>query len=206
MILSRGEHVFPATDRRGILRAGLAAGLPLGLAACGARSANCGGEGWSIARIESGKFFDCFQSSVLSDVAELIIGTGERPSVSEANVLGTIDAMIDEWAGPTLKAGLSRLPGQIDQAAIDRFDQSYANLPEDRRFAVLEAYDRQAFDDPGTTANTAYLEFKRMLLKIYTTSAQANSEYVRIPGAYLGDLSRDEYVALLRERAENFSG
>lgn len=180
--------------------------IPLAISACAGPTSQCDASSWEIARLEAGKFFDCYHISVLSDVAGLIIESPERPNASDTQVVSGIDDMIGDWAGPALKVRLARLPNYLDIYALSSAGEIYPFLPQDTRRRVLAGFDAAAFADRQTDASIAYREFKSLLLRFYLSSADANRDYVRVPGGYYGDLSESEYNALLRERAERFAG
>lgn len=163
--------------------------LPLGLAGCAPAALDCDTSGWAIAPRSAGQFFDCYQMSVLGDVADLIVGAGARASAQDAGVIGYIDGMMDGWAGPALKARLSRLPGYLDSFSADHAGRNYPSILGETRQQTLAGFDADAFAEQGTDASTIYREFKSLLLHVYFSSAETNRDYVGLPGMYDGDLS-----------------
>nr|WP_298894684.1 gluconate 2-dehydrogenase subunit 3 family protein [uncultured Altererythrobacter sp.] len=144
--------------------------------------------------------------SIFSDVASLIVGEGDWPSVEDTRAVRFIDGMIEEWAGPKLKARLTRLPGQLDRFAEKLFKRSYAFLEREKREQVLSEFDALAFSKPQLEESIGYREFKTLLLKVHLSSAEANRDFVRVPGTYHGDLSADQYFEMIRDKAESFAG
>lgn len=197
--------LLPATRRRFLGVFALSTG-PAYLAACAPGAVVCDTTSWTITPKAAGTFFDCHQMSVLSDAAELIVAHGDAPTVHATGAMSYIDGMIDDWAGPSMKGRLARLAGYLDDFANTTIGQPYTQLPIDARTQLLADFDEQSFADRESETGEAYTDFKSLLLKVYFTSEENNREYVRIPGEYLGDLSQEEYIALLRARAENFEG
>lgn len=180
--------------------------FPLAMSACAGRTSQCNARNWEIAPQGAGKFFDCYHMSVLGDVADLVVESPDRSSASDTQVISDIDDMISDWAGPGLKVRLARLPNYLDIYALSSVGEMYPFLPRDKRTHVLASFDAAAFAEPETDASTAYRAFKSLLLRFYLSSAETNPDYAHVPGGYYGDLSESQYQALLRERAEGFTG
>ena len=195
----------PDPTRRAFL--GLcASGIPIGLVACSPGEVVCDTSGWMLPAKPAGSFFDCLQMSVMSDLANLIVGQGDWPTADDAAVVSYLDQIFADWAGPELKARLSRMPEQMDRFSVDQRARAYVQLDQADRAKLLAKYDAKAFEDRTAEASATYIEFKSLVLNIYNKSAEANRDFVRVPGAYLGDLSASEHLELLRDKAEGFTG
>ncbi len=190
--------------RRNFLRICCVSGVPIGLAACAPAVTGEAGA-WALTKRSSGSFFDAGQMSVLSDMAELIIGDGPWPSASDADCVTFLDDMLGEWAGPILKARLSRLPAQLNRFSIRQQLRSYVYLDQPVRAQLLADYDELAFSDRSSEASVSYREFKSLVLKIYNTSTEMNADYVRVPGTYFGDLSETQQLGLVRDKSEGLA-
>jgi hypothetical protein len=158
-----------------------------------------------VALWAAGSFFDCHQMSILSDIADLIVGEGDWPTAGDAGVVTYLDQIFGEWAGPGLKVRLSRMPEQLDRFAVEQHGSAYVRLDRSKRSQTLSDYDAKAFKDREAEASTTYREFKSMVLKIYNTSAEANRDFALVPGAYLGNLSSSQHLELVREKAMGFA-
>ena len=205
VITSYDQTLSNGLPRRRFLVTCGASAVPAFLSACAPAVTVCNPRGWSIPLKPSGSFFDCQQISLLSDVANLLVGDGDWPSAEDAGVIPYLDTIFGSWAGTILKARISRLPGQIDRFAIQRLGRSYAFLDHALREGVLIEYDNLAFAKRSSEASIGYLQFKQLVLKIYGTSELTNRDFVRVPGNYLGNISAEQLSALLREQAEGLA-
>ncbi len=184
----------------------LAGGGSFGLAACGPGEVVCEIGNWALPVKPAGVFFDCLQMSVMSDAANLIVGEGKWPTADDAQVVTYLDQIFGEWAGPDLKMRMSRLPEHLDNFAVQQQGRAYVQLDQEMRSETLSRYDAAAFADRKDEANATYIDFKSLVLKIYNTSAEANRDFVLVPGEYIGNLSASEHLELVRTKALDFAG
>ncbi len=196
---------FQAT-RRSFLRVCGVGSIPFGLAACAPGEVVCEVGNWALPVKPAGVFFDCLQMSVMSDAANLIVGDGDWPTADDAHVVTYLDQIFGEWAGPDLKVRMSRLAEHLGNFAVQQQGRAYVQLNQEQRLQTLRQYDAAAFADRKDEANATYIEFKTLVLKIYNTSAEANRDFVLVPGEYIGNLSASEHLELVRAKALEFAG
>lgn len=145
-------------------------------------------------------FFDDSQSAILLDVADILIPRTDTPGALDSNTILYIDQLMTTWAGAETKAGLLSFIDELNAQSIARYQTPYLDLSAAQKFDLLDEIDRNSFGDPTDTEFAAnYRRLKRLVFHVHYTSEAANSDFVLIPGQYLGDLSEAEYAALIDE-------
>lgn len=139
----------------------------------------------------AGRFFTAGEMALLAAVATIMIPATDTPSAGEVNVHGVIDGLMVDWAAPATQAQFRAVLAAIDKVG-------FTALGPKAQADWLARRDAQAFaaDDPD------YRRLKQLIFYAYFTAAGADPDYVRIPGAYHGDLSLAEYRHLVAERRE----
>lgn len=152
-------------------------------------------EGTIAAPGAAGHFFTAGEMALLAAVATTVIPATDTPSAGEVNVQGVIDGLMVDWAVPATRAQFRAALAAIDKAAGGN---GFTALDPTAQADWLARWDAQAFagDDPD------YRRLKQLIFYAYFTAEGADPDYVRIPGAYHGDLSLAEYRHLVAERRE----
>lgn len=152
-------------------------------------------EGTDVKPGAAGRFFTAGEMALLAAVATTMIPVSDTPGAAEVNVHGVIDGLMVDWAVPATQVQFRAALAAIDKAAGS---SGFTALNPKVQTDLLTRLDTQAFagDDPG------YRRLKQLIFYAYFTAAGADPDYVRIPGAYHGDLSLAEYRHLVAERRE----
>jgi len=123
------------------------------------------------------------QFALLEQVCEVIIPTTDTPGAIVAGVPVFIRQMIDEWGSEDSRAELIGVLEAVEKLAWSRFGAAYVELPPERRFEVLNAFDSQRL----ATQDPAYRKFKHLvLIGYYQSEVGATQEwrFELVPGAW----------------------
>ena len=151
--------------------------------------------------VTDGDFFDAHQLSLLSEVAEIMIPRTETPGATDAQVATVIDQLMLTWAGTSTKATLPSLLASFDERAQGAHGMAFLELSLEQRTGIVESLDQRSFSDSPPDDAEAYKKLKFLVFRVYSTSEEAGTNYVPVPGLYDGNLTLDEYNALMEERA-----
>ncbi|MEO1553091.1 MAG: gluconate 2-dehydrogenase subunit 3 family protein [Pseudomonadota bacterium] len=150
-----------------------------------------------------GQSFDFFTpqlAAILLDVAEIMIPTTDTPGAADSQAGLYLDQLMLNWASQASQLAVVSAVRAFDEMALKETDQSYLDLPAEERETLVAATDVASFDaDADTDEAAAYRMFKRLIFHIHYSSEAANPDFVLIPGQYRGDLSEQEYSALVEE-------
>lgn len=151
---------------------------------------------------EKGQYFSAQELTLLNDIAELMLPPTDTAGAADANVAAVLDGMMISWASENIRKQFKRAIMAFDIAAQNLHKTSYEFLTYDKRLNVLIDFDTSAFKKPTSDqANSQdYRHLKELIFLIYYSSEEANDSYVAIPGEYFGDLTQNEYEALMSER------
>lgn len=161
-----------------------AAGLPVG-AYTGTR----------VSPGAAGRFFTAPEMASLAAVADTMIPATTTPGALDANVHGVVDGLMLDWALPATQAQFRAALADIDRQAGPA---PFPALSATQRLSLLTRIDAEAFAGQGP-APLAYRRLKQLIYLAYFTSDGADPDYVRVPGAYHGDLSWAQLRDLVRE-------
>ncbi|WP_395344425.1 gluconate 2-dehydrogenase subunit 3 family protein [Ningiella sp. W23] len=149
---------------------------------------------------EPGQFFNAHELTVLADIAEIMIPKTDTPGATEAHVIPVLDALMLTWAGKETKAQYRAIVRQVEQLSLNTFKSAYVESTFQDREALITQLDERAFENTSSEISANYRKLKEMIFHIYYTSKEANPDYMLIPGAYKGCLSKEEYEAMVDER------
>lgn len=150
---------------------------------------------------QHGQFFDAGELTILNDVTEIMIPRTDTPGAQDAEVAAVVDAMMLTWASKTTGELFRQTIGSFDDAAIKQAGGHWCSLPHGQRTAIVEAIDQAAFADGAGDEQLGYRRLKELVFHVFSTSPQGSRDYVPIPGSYEGNLTLDEYEALMQERS-----
>ena len=150
---------------------------------------------------KDGDFFTADQLTVLNDIAETMIPRTDTPGAADAQVAAVIDKLMLTWAGEETKVRFPGLLNAFDRRSRATFGSPYIEVMPEERFAVVESFDHASFSDEPPDEAADYRKLKYLVFRVFYTSQEGSAPYVPVPGQYNGDLTLDEYEALIGERA-----
>lgn len=173
--------------------------LAIGGAGAAAAFAGCANEPerTQVVRGAAGRFFSAGEMAILSDVAEIMIPETETPGANAANVHGFVDGMMADWASTATKGQLKLALALFDDLGGGSGAGRFLSLPLKSRIERVSSIDATCFAAPDTPDSKAYQRLKWLVFEGYWTSKEANPDYRLHPGVYKGDLTWNEYRALL---------
>jgi len=145
-------------------------------------------------------YFNEKQAAALTDLADIMIPQTDTPGAVASATIPYIDKMLPDWADADTKDKFAYMGELLDRLAKQQGHADYLAAPRPVREALVENLDEQAFAKPSEPASIAYRKVKGLIFHIHYTSAQANPDYVLVPGEYRGNLSYAEYRKLVDER------
>ena len=151
-----------------------------------------------------GIFFMSDELTLLVDVAEMMIPRTSTPGATDANVMPVLDAMMATWAGKKTQKQFKELPIQINLIAQQTYQMPYLTLSPERRFALLETLDQDAFASPELALSQSYRHFKFIVFHIFYSSEEANPNYSMMPGGYRGCLSEEEFNRITKQKRVDY--
>lgn len=162
----------------------------------------CSAPDTGLVHIDSdGQFFIASELTRLNDIAEIMIPRTETPGAADAEVAAVVDGLMLTWAiGPT-REQFRRTLAAFDSKAQSEFGKGYDKLMPDERLALLEMVDAAVFSDTPPDDADDYKRLKELIFRVFYTSEAGSADHVPIPGGYHGNLSLEEYQALMEERA-----
>lgn len=164
--------------------------------------ASCSNPDLQIMGFESdGQFFTARELAVLNDVAETMIPRTDTPGAQDAEVAAVVDGLMLTWAVESTQEQFRRVLEGFDDKAREQFGASYGELSSEDRFAVVDAIDSAAFAEDAPEEAEDYKKFKELIYRVYYTSEEGSAGHVPVPGGYYGNLTLEEYDALMEERA-----
>ena len=170
------------------------------LAVAGISLVACDGNVFGIEPDDGLSQFSPDQRAVLQEVADIMIPQTETPGALASNTVGYIEGLMKDWAAQDTKEVFARFPALLDKQAKESGAAAFMSADRETREQLLEAMDDAAFDKPPPSWAEDYRKIKALVFEIHYTSAEANPDFVLIPGTFRGDLTLDEYEALVQER------
>lgn len=164
----------------------------------------------TIASLPHGAFFDAHQMSLLTDVTAFILPVPPAAESADAGTIAFLDTLMTGWAVASSRRNMLSVVDQIELAAVAMHGAPYVTLKTDKRRAVVKLVDAAAFgegvladQEPGKSRAWRY--YKELAFVLFDRSQAGDPTYVRVPGFYSGDMSREDYLQALRDNAENFT-
>lgn len=151
-----------------------------------------------------GMFFTSDELTLFVDVAELMIPRTSTPGATDAHVMPVLDAMMSTWAGERTRKQFKALSVQIELIAQQTYQMPYMTLTPERRFALIETLDKEAFASPALSLSQSYRHFKYIVFHIYYSSEEANPNYSMMPGGYRGCLPEDEFNRITKQKRVDY--
>ena len=191
----------PVTRRLLLSRSGLAlAGFPLATSATNAFGRPVEGIEVVVDPADGYLYFNDAQVAVLNDVADIMIPETDTPGAIASATIRYVDRMMTDWADGDTKAKFAYFIEMMDKMAQADGHASYLNMPRDAREMLVDKVDAEAFANRKEMPSIAYRKVKSLIFHVHYSSAEANPDYVLIPGGYYGNLSYEEYRQLIDER------
>lgn len=144
--------------------------------------------------------FSARQGAILADVADIMIPETDTPGAIASGTVQVMDQLMGSWADDETRTMFAALPDALDLMAKDHGGTEWLTLAKPLREKLLTALDAASFSRTKPAIAPAYRKVKGLVFHVHYTSAEANPDYVLIPGGYYGNLSFDEYRALIEER------
>ncbi len=163
--------------------------------------AHVGASGGIAEVAHDGAFFDAAELTILNDISEIMIPRTDTPGAQDAEVAAVVDAMMLTWASKQTGEMFRHTIAGFDTSAITQTGIAYASLPHAKRVALVEGIDNAAFAKDAGEEHVGYRRLKDLIFHVFYTSPQGSADYVPIPGGYEGNLTLDEYQALMQERS-----
>ena len=170
------------------------------LALAGITLASCDNGLFGLDPDESLSQFTDGQRAMLSEVADIMIPQTDTPGALASNTIAYLEGLMRDWASRDTKGVFGRFPALMDRLSKDSGDGKFMALDRPAREASLDSIDEAAFAKPAPAWADDYRKVKALIFEIHYTSAEANADFVLIPGEFRGDISEDEYNALIAER------
>ncbi|NHK26298.1 gluconate 2-dehydrogenase subunit 3 family protein [Parvularcula flava] len=140
-------------------------------------------------------FFRARALHILEIVSDILIPRTSTPGAADAGVSGVIDEMMVSWASADTQQQFITALTDFDMRAHETYQRYFLKLTGEEQFAVVDAIDAEAFGQDGH--NQPYRRLKSLIFHVYDTSEPANPDYRLVPGAYRGNLSWQDYQAML---------
>ncbi|MEL7541794.1 MAG: gluconate 2-dehydrogenase subunit 3 family protein [Pseudomonadota bacterium] len=145
-------------------------------------------------------FFTPADAAILLSVAEAMIPTTDTVGARETHAVLYLDQLMLTWASAASQTAIVLAVRRFDELALAQAGAPYLDLAEDARIALVSELDAASFGaERDTDPAAAYRLLKRLIFHIHYSSEAANPDFVLIPGQYRGDLSEQEYTALVEE-------
>ena len=191
----------PVTRRLLLSRSGLAlAGFPLAASATAAFGHEVTGIEVVVDPAKGYAFFNEKQVAVLTDVADIMIPQTDTPGAIASATVPYVDQMMIDWADSDTKAKFAYFVESMDKLAQAQGHADYLAMPRDAREKLVDSVDAEAFSSRNEAASIAYRKVKGLIFHVHYSSAEANPDFVLVPGEYRGNLSYAEYRQLTDER------
>jgi len=133
------------------------------------------------------RFLDDELFAVVERTVDLVIPETDTPGALGARVHYFIDSMLADWANDSSREIFSRAIRQIDESARRQHGQAFVALDAGQQFALLEAIDRDAYEQDD--ADVPFRKLKELILLGYYSSEIGASVELRfnpIPGPSTG--------------------
>ena len=170
------------------------------LAVVGISLAACDGEILGVEPDGQLSQFSQEQRAALQEVADIMIPETDTPGAIASNTVGYLEGLMKDWAAQDTKEIFARFPTLLDKQAKESGMAGFMAAERPAREQLLEAMDEAAFGKPEPAWADDYRKVKALVFEIHYTSAEANPDFVLIPGEFRGDLTLEEYEALVEER------
>ncbi len=148
-----------------------------------------------------GQFFKASELTRLNDIAEIMIPRTDTPGAADAEVAAVVDGLMLTWAIEPTRAQFKRALAALDANANANHGAFYTSLMPTERVALIEAIDTAAFSETPPDDAEDYKRMKELIFRVFYTSEEGSADHVPIPGGYQGNLTLEEYEALMEERA-----
>ncbi len=148
-----------------------------------------------------GQFFTASELTRLNDVAEIMIPRTDTPGAADAEVAAVVDGLMLTWAIEPTRQQFRDMLAAFDAKAKSDFGKDYEKLLPEERLTLVEAIDTAAFSETPPESAEDYKRLKDLVFRVFYTSEEASADHVPIPGGYYGNLTLEEYEALMDERA-----
>ncbi len=142
----------------------------------------------------SPRFLSAEQLALLGRIVDLMIPETETPGAFGVGVHRFIDMMLADYAAPESQEQILEGMEKISAAAASRHGRAFVELSNSEQFDVLDAVDRESFED--REASEAYRSLKSMILfGYYTTEVGASVElrFDPFPGTTPGCVPADTF-------------
>lgn len=191
----------PVSRRRLLSRSGLAmAGFQLAAHGTPAFGKDVEGIEVRLDPAEGFAYFDEKQAALLTDVADIMIPETDTPGAVASATIPYIDTMMTDWADEDTRSKFAYFGEALDKMAAEKGHPDYLAMPRVQREGMIEGLDKDSFRQRREPLSIAYRKVKGLVFHIHYTSAEANPDYVLVPGEYRGNLTWDEYRKLTDER------
>ena len=170
------------------------------LALAGITLAVRGGDALAVEPAEGLSTFSEEQRALLREIADIMIPETDTPGALASNTVAYVEGLMKDWASQDTKAVFGRFPVLMDRLAREDAEGAFMSMDRTHREVLLEKADQAAFEKAAPPWAEDYRKVKSLIFEIHYASAEANPDYVPIPGAYHGDLSLEQYQALVAER------
>lgn len=153
-----------------------------------------------IASGSSFEFFDHQDAAILQDLADLMIPSTETVGAADTGTALYLDQLMQQWASKESQRAILSAIRRFDGLASELDDTPFLELDDATRLALVSDVDAVSFGASRDTEQASDYRFlKRLIFHIHYSSEAANPDFVLIPGQYRGDLSAQEYEALIDE-------
>ncbi len=146
---------------------------------------------------EGGVFFTADEMAIATAMAEQIIPRTDTPGATDVGVPGFMDRMLagyyQDRQRQIVRAGL----GAVATEATELAGKPFAELSPDQQVALMQQYDREAYDQSRRNANVANADphFFRLIKELtivgYCTSDAGATKFLKyeaVPGPYQADI------------------